>query len=392
MTITLIVVTYLFISLSTALAKEPLHLIIYRFSLLYPLTILWAVHYFGVGPGLIGQYGGYYNQYLISAIWGVIVVWIATDMISVPLRRSILKKIVYLKPIFFPYRGFIFCLLIFFSALAFPHAFGLSDSNNRFNLISGSSTVFILLLAFLFSLFNLGRYRIYICILLLFLAVRGERADVLLPMIFFFFRKECSLRGVIIVSHKTLPLILIGSFAMVLGALSFILRSNAGLDGFLLSLIYQNTLVDVSHVYLSSFLYVDNHGHTLLPFFNILESFVPMLGGVKDPSNFTELLQNTLRNPGGGLAYTAFYISFGFVGFFIYGVVYWFLLNSNLRFSHFNTLIYIITCLLILRVNWYGVTYIIRLLELSVVSVLLYYFYRQFVIPIFCTRLRERRL
>ena len=363
------------------IGSAPLHLILTKVSILYPIFPLLAFEFAGQSGGLIARYVDFYGSAVYEGIVALIILNIMFDMVCLFLLNGRNCSRIYLKPFRHKdLRGLIFCSLFVFSAFAYPHAFFISGEEERFNLVSGASTLFISALVLLFLQPDLKKYKSITIFLLLYLMIRGERADILVPLLFYFFRSECA--GRIIISYKTKSLLLSRVSVFIMGVSAFLIRSGFSGDyiqQFYHSLLFQNTLIDVIHVYLTGFIYVDERGFSLSPILNVLQSILPMMGGVEDPMSFTEILQSIAPNPGGGLAVTAFYMAFGYLGVGFYGLFFGVLASINSSRNHFTSFWAVVYFFLILRIQWYGVTYGIRLVEIALFLIPFIYFYSQFI-------------
>lgn len=363
--------------------SEPLPIVICRLANLYPLIIVAALKYMGLTHGLMAVYSAKYEAIVNQAYVGLIIANLLCDAgiffaLKVAGVGGTGREIVFSTWHCAGAKLVLPVLLTIFAALAYPHAFFLSDVNSRFNLLPGASTVFIFLLACSFTLRADVSMRFSICILLLFLLMQGERADIMLPLLYFFLSAPDG--NNVALKSSSMKVIVTMTIIFMLSVFAFMMREDLSVRSLVVELLFQNTVVDVVHVYLTGYLYVAENGYNTAPLVNIASSFLPSSGGVKDPNNYTELLQSTVANPGGGLAVTAFYIAFGYAGIAFFSFFSPFLLCLNAGRSAFRSTLVVVFMFLWLRLSWYGVTYTIRIVEMVAITSLF------FLIAHFATR------
>ncbi|EJV0274994.1 hypothetical protein N5212_000307 [Vibrio parahaemolyticus] len=261
-------------------------------------------------------------------------------------------------------------MLFLFYPIAYPAIFGLGDG--RFG--SGGSVLIVINSLLLITRKNrIDIADVGMLSINLFAFISGERADTILVLFLYFILKPDDGR----IKERNISnysFMLGGVFIAVLAMMSGMLRAGESLNLSVHSifnyLISQGTAVDVAHVYFSSFWYVDKYGVDLRPLINIVSSFLPMFswGGASSDFNVTEILRNHIPNVGGGLFYSAFYLSLGWVGLclvFVYG----YLLKLFYRNDSIFNFLFIALFIQQLRIQWYGINYLGNVISLGLIII-----------------------
>tara|TARA_Y100000385_G_C13107340_1_gene649062 strand:+ start:759 stop:1937 length:1179 start_codon:yes stop_codon:yes gene_type:complete len=263
-------------------------------------------------------------------------------------------------------RAFISIVLVIVSILAYPKAFGIGSE--RWNLIAGPWLVIsIALNAILIVSFQ--KFKSVASVLQILLAVLllvgGERVNSLVVFLMFFMLYGS--QGLERVKEKKVGVafVLAATIIVILGVGAHYWRNGDELNAILLykNIISSATVGDVTHVYFTSFSYLNDYGIDLRPVLNEIGSmfYIPKIGGTGNQVayNFTEILRNHAHNAGGGLFYSEGVLVFGKIGVLIYACVY----GAIVRFLFNNkhsivTLTSIIFFILQFRIQWYGIMYV----------------------------------
>ncbi|MGN8059900.1 hypothetical protein ACTJKN_26720 [Pedobacter sp. 22163] len=200
---------------------------------------------------------------------------------------------------------------------------------------------------------------------LIFVILSGERVDALLALILHFLIGERNNTRKVSL-WKVIPIV-IGMFLFAI----FIDAQRAGqafnFPFVVSSLISQQTAVDVCYVYLTGVDYFIAKGTNSALMFNTVFGALPgKYGGVLSDYNYSIFLsKNVMTNPGGGLYYTEGLLIAGIPGL-IFIVFVWSLFIKFVykRRTQIFTLIFILIVVMQLRVQWYGVIYIYKILLL----------------------------
>ncbi len=272
-------------------------------------------------------------------------------------------------------RFFIALLLLITSVLAYPKAFGLAEQ--RWNLIAGPWLVIsISLNTILFLSFEkLKSLSSIIQILTAVLLIAGgERVNSLTTVLLFFILQTNTDSEIIKEKKLNLSLIIFGSLAVVTAIGAHYWRNG---EAFKLLLLYQNivsssTVGDVTHIYFSSFTYLNEKGVEIGPVLNEIGSllYLPGIGGTGENVvyNFTEILREYVYNYGGGLFYTEGVLIFGRLGVPIYAIFYGLFIRILFRYkNHYMSIIAIVFFVLQFRIQWYGFVYIYTPIWFSIV-------------------------
>ncbi|MDN3475545.1 hypothetical protein [Pseudoalteromonas sp. APC 3355] len=345
--------------------------------MIYPIVILAFININGESSRIIASVGeSYYSQYFDYAFQCQILIYIA---ILIPLL-TIRKKIFTCSPL--PIGNGI--RLIFLGALfltypvAYPAIFGFS--NDRFG--SGGSLLLIFNAILILSRQSKLNIIDYLTIAInLFALFSGERADTILILFSYFLLTSDGTH----IKEKNLSNLKLFSALLILfivGLISGINRVGGEFSlGYLAYyLLNQGTAVDVIHVYLSSFWYVENIGFNTDPLINFIYSFFPFnsIGGASSEYNVTSILREHIPSVGGGLFYTAGYVSFGLFGAilcsFFYGLYIKLCFNAGTILSTLFIAIFIQQ----LRLQWYGLTYMGNVVSFGIIVFSVIYFFKVF--------------
>lgn len=276
------------------------------------------------------------------------------------------------------FRILIVLLLYVLAFIAYPKAFGISAS--RWNLLPGQwSVVYLAVNVFILLSFRSAKTlsTILHIAILLFVIKGGERVDSIVVLIWYVFFEVKTTEVGYLVERKLsfrLVFILLGIFVIGVGA--GLWRGGSTLDFLVLiySVLAQHTVVDVVHVYFSSFHYVENIGLNHYPLFNEFFGLIPThpLGGTHSIFNFTNILKSHIPNPGGGLFYSEGVLIFGKIGVVIYSLLYGLLIRFFLTHIRLLSFLFVVFFILQLRIQWYGFLYIYSTV-LIVLSLLFFY-------------------
>lgn len=324
--------------------------------MLYPILTLATINITGATSRIVAAVGeSYYSEHLSHAFYCQVIFYFFMFIALLSVRKSVFSC--ERLPVDNAIRWiFLFALLICFP-IAYPAIFGLGQG--RFG--SGGSLILIFNALIILSRKQEISLVDYIAIgINLFALVSGERADTILTLFLYYI---LIFKDGMIVERNigNAKLFIILFFILIIGLLSGINRVGGELtmEYFYYYLFNQGTVVDVIHVYMSSFWYVDKIGYNLWPVVNFIFSFIPFTayGGASSPYNVTYLLRDFIPNVGGGLFYTAGYVVYGIMGGSIFSLFYGLFLKFTFHGNKVLNLIFISLFLQQLRLQWYGLTY-----------------------------------
>ncbi|WP_146145445.1 hypothetical protein [Photobacterium leiognathi] len=254
-------------------------------------------------------------------------------------------------------RAFVLFILIVIYPVAYPNIFSLGDG--RFG--SGGSLILIFNAILLLSRKEKLNIIDFSTILInVFVMASGERADTILILLLFYLIKY---QDGHLIERKisNVKLIFLLFITLLLGLFSGLNRMGGSFSmEYLIYYIFnQGTVIDVLHVYLSSIWYVNKYGYNFEPIINLISSFIPFtpFGGASSSYNVTSILRNIIPNVGGGLFYSAGYLSYGLFGASIYVAFYGFFIRKLFIGGNISKVLFIAIFLQQLRLQWYGLNY-----------------------------------
>lgn len=343
------------------------------FFYLFPIVILIVFAYGVPVIGVMGLNSQYYYSYSEFAVY---IAFISYFSFLIPLIKIRKAQLSYERlPLSNGFRWLLLLCVVMFAVIAFPKA--MFVGNERFNLLPGSgwssfvsalSVLIVLSASDLHSRSRKDYPLFFLGLFLVFLSIRGERADILMGLILtIFLSAKYNKITEKKFSYKHFIVLLIGFFLM-----SYIGLTRDGgsvqLANIFASIYLQNTILDVLHVYMTSFLVVEEKGFFPITFLNLISSVLPghPYSGVVSDSNFTQILRSVLDNVGGGLYYTAGYLGGGVVGvIFLSYAVGWIFQRTFQSKNYVGGLLFLMFVFLFLRFSLYGFTYVYRPLMLS---------------------------
>ncbi len=329
----------------------------------YPIALIFLINN-GVDLGRIVSSIGlsYYSEYITQAL----VLTTLSYALLLLLFWRIRNETFHFEVIKLGYveRTILFFVFIAISCVAFPRAMGVSEI--RYNLLPGSwggvfNVLSIIIIYTARKPKDILTILVYIVIAKCFIA--GERADTSIAILLAFILKNSN--GIIVErSIGNIKFLFLCFIAICIGVLAGAYRTGVNYSNvfeYLVDSIFGiGTVIDVIHVFLSSFWYVDNYGNNIDVIMNIVYTIIPFVdgGGVSSEYNFTWLLDSKVDNVGGGLFYTPFYMafsSFGVLAFITtyFGVVKYSFLSSKQWVKYIFIIMIVMQC----RIQWYGITY-----------------------------------
>ncbi|WP_063663718.1 hypothetical protein [Aliivibrio fischeri] len=369
---------YLIISVlilsSVCLFKSRLIQLILLF-MIYPIIILGAINDSGITYRIINSVGEYYySQYFEVAFFYQALFYVTLIIPLFFLRNSKFNGL--RVPVNNSMRYIFFISLLIIYPIAYPAIFGFGD--DRFG--SGGSLVLILNALLIFSRREKIELIDFLVISLnLFALISGERADTILILLVYYVLKSDG-KNIYERDISYLSLILILFSILLIGLFSGINRMGGEftIDYLLYYILNQGTVVDVLHVYLSAFWYVEKFGFNYEPIINLMSSFIPFfsLGGASSSYNVTEILRDMIINVGGGVFYTAGYVSFGVLGGMFISFFYGYFLRILFCGGGVLHILFVAIFLQQLRLQWYGLNYMGNVVSVGLVIFMSIYFLR----------------
>ncbi|KTF13167.1 hypothetical protein [Pseudoalteromonas sp. H103] len=369
----IVLLCLLFVGLSISIFKSRLiQLILIFFA--YPIFVVGILTLGGESSRIVAAIGdSYYVEFYFKAFIYQVITYSFFFFVLFSVRKY--KFDVNILKLDSKIRLFLLILLFVLYPIAYPGVFGLSES--RFG--SGGSLLIVINSLLLMSRLN---YRNFIDVSMvsinLFAFFMGERADIIILLLLVFILK--SNKGRVsernISNLKFLFGIVVISMA---GLLSGVSRAGNGIDidiqKIITYFISQGTAVDVIHVYLSSFWYVDNFGYSIDPILNIIFSFIPLnsIGGASSNYNVTEILRTYIPNVGGGLFYSAFYLSGGVFSMAIFSSIFSFFIKYIFYKESLFNFLFIALLIQQLRIQWYGINYLGNVISIGLIVIFFIY-------------------
>ncbi|MBA6384456.1 hypothetical protein H4J45_15690 [Colwellia sp. BRX10-6] len=343
----------------------------------YPIWVLTGL-YLGIpATRIISNVGmNFYSGYIGIGFYAALGSYIAFLLAIWSIRKNEFNFV----RIPFPFPLRLLCLLMFILSLfiAYPGVWGLSDG--RFG--AGGSLVIIL-----FSLTSLARkntfkidyINIVMFILILFMLANGERVDFILALsaLFMINKKQTQFS-----TTRLVGVVVVFLFVGVYGGLS---RAGGDItfEQLLLSVSFAitnfGTAVDVVHVYMSSVWYFYTKSADIMPFVNLLASYIPLspLGGAGSEFNFSWALRKHIDNVGGGLFYSVGMMMAGPAGVVVFGYVYGYLFKKLFLLKSYFSVVFIAFFVQQFRIQWYGATYFGTVLFILVFMGVFLYFLKK---------------
>jgi len=279
-------------------------------------------------------------------------------------------------------------LFFIFSVIAYPHIY-IADAP-RFNLLPGSGWASFYLIFGLINIILISKQyanitNIIYYIILFSVLVGGERADTIMLLIILINLKQKylinngSLKLYLVENSLNLKIFIIVLIVFSLGTLIGFVRLHGfnSIDSFIFvrALYSLHTAVDVTQVYLSSIGYIKEHSYSIYPIINDIATFLPgtAYGGAGSSINYTLILNDYMKNMGGGPYYIAGLMMLGSYGLALIHISLAFFLIFLLKSKKtIYKLWFLLFMLMVLRVVWYGGVYYYKpLLLLSILFIIL---------------------
>ncbi len=278
--------------------------------------------------------------------------------------NSMNKKYVISNPLIY-----IFCFIAIAATIIYLPRFSfMTGLNNetRFNhLLPGNAWNYVAIVAILFTTLSrkLSVVQIVTYLFVIFwFFLNYERVDMLGLALLLFLRYYRYILEVPIIKRikykKTIFVSLVSILLIFLFASTHIReRREFDILDIAKDFFVQSTSCDIMHVFNTSFEYVDNigmaHGETYM---NYIYKVIP---GIENDLDYSRVLNNYIPNPGGGYFLSEPYMNFGYVGIFIFSIIFigcaYFMVRKSYAYTY---LMYACLTAAIFRVMWYGLIYI----------------------------------
>ncbi|NAZ46795.1 hypothetical protein GL178_11135 [Vibrio toranzoniae] len=334
----------------------------------YPILALGWIKLSSTTSRIMKTYYEYYGGYIDNAIVILTLAYVVIFILCYRECRAQNVQLVFFKLT----NGIRLCFLVLSVLtcfIAFPKA--MFVGSERFG--SLGSVALISLLVVLLSkekdnnvVTNLARA---FCV---FMMVRGERVDFILPFIFSFFV------NVNFKLDSKIALLLVFSFVLLLA--SGMYRSGENLEHIdIYSMLIVGTVVDVLHIYLSSILVHANGLSEPAFLYDDLLSFIGLGGMIREmldvPTLSAYLSNNFASNVGGGIMISTGVISYGLPGALVLALMYALFtkLIFKLSTNRFVSLFFFMFFVTQFRFLWYGLFYFSNKIIICAVFVFLLY-------------------
>lgn len=335
----------------------------------YPIIVLSWISVSSTTSRIMKSYFDYYDGYINNAILYLTVTYALIFIICYKECKTKNVKIV-----FFKIKKGVRFLFLFLSVItcfiAFPKAMFIGSE--RFGSL-GSVALMSLFVVILSKDKNSDLVTNLARIFCLFMMIRGERVDFILPFLFsFFINVDFKLN-----MHRFLLIV----FSFFLLLVSGMYRSGENLEHIdLYSVIIIGTVVDVLHVYLSSILVYMKGLNEPAFLYDDLLSFIGLSGVIRElqdiPTLSAYLANNFASNVGGGIMISTGIISFGLIGVVALASVYAVITKYifRLRKSKVASLFFFMFFVTQFRFLWYGFFYFSNKIIICFLFVVLLYF------------------